>query len=154
MPGGSGLDAIRRLRAREAQRRIPIIAVSASTFAEDRGQALAAGASDFLGKPFREYELLEKLRAGLGIEYVYMAGASREGDEPDGVPAGPDRLLLPAITVAQLRQAAGSADYGRIVEILDALAGTAPEAATALRELVDRFDYPALLDRIGVKDGA
>ena len=154
MPGGSGLDAIRRLRAREAQRRIPIIAVSASTFAEDRGQALAAGASDFLGKPFRESELLEKLRAGLGVEYVYLAATPREDGEPAGVPAGPGRLLLAAKTAEQLRQAAGSADYGRIIEILDALAGTAPEAATALREIVDRFDYPALLDRIGVKDGA
>lgn len=107
-----------------------------------------------MGKPFRESELLEKLRAGLGVEYVYLAATPREDGEPAGVPAGPGRLLLAAKTAEQLRQAAGSADYGRIIEILDALAGTAPEAATALREIVDRFDYPALLDRIGVKDGA
>jgi CheY-like chemotaxis protein len=155
MPGTSGLEAIRRLRALEPQRRVHIIAVSASAFEDDRGQALAVGASDFLGKPFRESELLEKLRAGLGIEYVYLAGTPREAAEPGGpddAPAGPGRLLLPAKTVEQLRQAAASADYGRIIEILDAMAGTALEAATTLREIVERFDYPGLLDRIEAKD--
>jgi len=155
MPGMDGLEAIRRLRAREPQRRIPIIAVSASTFEDDRGQALAAGASDFLGKPFRESDLLEKLRAGLGIEYVYLAGTPREAAEPgvpDEAPAGSGRLLLPAKTVEQLRRAAAGADYGRIIEILDEMASAAPEAATALREIVERFDYPGLLGRIGVKD--
>ena len=49
--------------------------VSASAFEDDRRQALAAGASDFMGKPFRESELLEKLRAGLGIEYVWSSPA-------------------------------------------------------------------------------
>ena len=155
MPGLDGLDAVRRLRAREAQRRIPIIAVSASAFEDDRRQALAAGASDFLGKPFRESDLLEKLRAGLGIEYVYLAATPREAGEPGGpgdAPAGPGRLLLPAKTFEQLRQSAASADYGRIIEILDAMAGTTPDAATTLREIVERFDYPGLLDRIGMKE--
>jgi DNA-binding NarL/FixJ family response regulator len=155
MPGLDGLEAIRRLHAREAQRRIPIIAVSASAFEDDRRQALAAGASDFLGKPFRESDLLEKLRAGLGIEYVYLAATPREAGEPGGpgdAPAGPGRLLLPAKTFEQLRQSAASADYGRIIEILDAMAGTTPDAATTLREIVERFDYPGLLDRIGMKE--
>ena len=155
MPGMGGLEAIRRWRAREPQRRIPIVAVSASAFEDDRRQALAAGASDFLGKPFRESELLEKLRAGLGIEYVYLAATPREAAEPGGpddATAGRLRVLLPAKTVEQLRQAAGSADYGRIIGILDAVASTAPEVATVLREIVERFDYPALLDRIGAKD--
>jgi PAS domain S-box len=155
MPGTSGLEAIRRLRALEPQRRVPIIAVSASAFEDDRGQALAVGASDFLGKPFRESELLEKLRAGLGIEYVYLGATAREAREPGGpddAPDAPGRLLLPAKTVEQLRQAAGSAEYGRIIEILDAMASTAPEMVIVLREIVERFDYPGLLDRIEMED--
>ena len=155
MPGTDGLEAIRRLRELDSQRRIPIIAVSASTFEEDRRQALSAGASDFLGKPFRESNLLEKLRAGLGIEYVYLAGTPHETPQPGGLddaPVGSGRLLLPAKTVVQLRQAADGAEYGRIIEILDAMSSTAPEVATVLRELVERFDYPGLLDRIEMED--
>ena len=155
MPGMDGLEAIRRLREREPQRRIPIIAVSASAFEDDRRQALAAGASSFFGKPFRESELLEKLRAGLGIEYVYVAEVPHEAAEPGGLddaPAGPPRLLLPAKTVEELRQAAGSADYGRLIEILDAMASANPETMTVLREIVERFDYSALLNRIGATE--
>jgi PAS domain S-box-containing protein len=155
MPGTDGLEAIRRLRDLDPQRPIPIIAVSASAFEDDRRQALEAGASDFLGKPFREHELLEKLRAGLGIEYVYLAGTPHEAAEPcgpDNAPANSGRLPLPAETVEQLRQAAGSADYGRIIEILDGMASTAPDTAAALREIAERFDYPGLLARIEMKD--
>jgi len=155
MPGTDGLEAIRRLRAIDSQRRVPIIAVSASAFEDDRRQALSAGASDFLGKPFRESHLLEKLRAGLDIEYVYLAGTPHEAPEPGGpddAPAGSGRLLLPAQTVVQLRQAADGAEYGRIIEILDAMASTAPETAIVLREIVERFDYPGLLDRIEIED--
>ena len=155
MPGTDGLEAIRRLRALDPQRRIPIIAVSASAFEDDRRQALEAGASDFLGKPFREHELLEKLRAGLGIEYVYLARTPHEAAElggPDQAPANSGRLPLPAATVAQLRQAAGSADYGRVIEILDGMESAAPNTAATLREIVEQFDYPRLLARIEMKD--
>ncbi len=155
MPGTDGLTAIRRLRALESQIRIPIIAVSASAFEDDRTQALAAGATDFLGKPFREFELLEKLRAALSIEYVYVARTLQEEPEPSDsldVLARPRPVLLSSQTSEQLRQAAGSADYGRIIEILDVLAGTAPEAANVLREIAERFDYPGLLARIEMKE--
>jgi PAS domain S-box-containing protein len=151
MPGAGGTEAIRRLRALAAKRPMPIIAVSASAFEEDRQQALAAGASDFVGKPFRESELLEKLRGVLNIEYVYFTEFPRQGSAPGGEATGSDRLNLPARTVEQLRRAIDSADYDRIIEILDAMADTAPEAAAALRKVVERFDYPGLLDRIGVK---
>jgi PAS domain S-box-containing protein len=148
MPGMDGLEAIRRLRADESLRHIPIIAVSASTFDEDRRLALAAGANDFLGKPFREHVLLEKLRASLGIEYVYVANGTEGSGE---APAGRGRVPLPAELAAELRQAANRADYDRLIELLDGLAGTAPEAAAALRRLVERFDYPALLEQIEMK---
>ena len=155
MPGMDGLEVIRRLRALEPQRSIPIIAVSASAFEADRQQALAAGASDFLGKPFREHELLEKVRAGLGIEYAYFQGTPREAEKsggPGAAPPGAGHLRLPAKIALQLRQAAASADYGRIVEILDGLTGEAPEAVSALRVIVERFDYPGLLERIELED--
>ena len=154
MPGMGGLEAIRRLRALAPGKRIPIIAVSASAFEDDRRQALSAGASDFLSKPFREHELLEKVRAILGIEYLYLAKSSHPNDESGGPEAAStvsSRLPLPAATVEQLRHAANSADYERLLELLDALASTDPESAAALRKLVEQFDYPALLEQIAPK---
>jgi CheY-like chemotaxis protein len=148
MPGTEGLQTIRSLRAREPRRHIPIIVMSASAFENDRRQALDAGASDFVRKPVRESELLEKIRAVLDIEYVYFTDLLRQGAAPGSGPTDSGRLCLPARTVEQLRQAIDSADYDRIIEILAAMADTTPEAATELRTIVERFDYAGLLDRI------
>ncbi len=51
MPNMDGLEATRRLRSPSINCRLPIIALTANAFAEDRVQARAAGMDDFLSKP-------------------------------------------------------------------------------------------------------
>jgi CheY-like chemotaxis protein len=76
MPVLDGLEATRRLRQSEALRDVIVIAVSASAYGHHREQYLAAGADDFLSKPFQLEELLELLRARLGLELVYASGGA------------------------------------------------------------------------------
>jgi len=61
LPGLSGLDLARRLRAAPATQTLPILAASASTLNQDPQVALDAGCNDFIAKPFLAEELLQKV---------------------------------------------------------------------------------------------
>ena len=63
MPGIDGLELQRNLTS--ANKRIPIIFISARATEQERTEAIAGGAVDFLSKPFKEGELLNALQVAL-----------------------------------------------------------------------------------------
>jgi DNA-binding response OmpR family regulator len=63
MPGMSGLEVCRTLRADRATAAIPIIIVTARAEESDRILGLDLGADDYIAKPFSPNELIARLRA-------------------------------------------------------------------------------------------
>jgi two-component system cell cycle response regulator DivK len=53
LPGMNGLEATAILKSNPETACIPIVAISASVFSEDRQKAISAGCEGFLEKPFR-----------------------------------------------------------------------------------------------------
>ena len=62
MPRTGALEVAARLKSDAATRAIPVIAISAGA---TRAQALAAGADDFIAKPFEPDEFVDTLRRWL-----------------------------------------------------------------------------------------
>ena len=65
LPGMSGIDALKILRAEEATRAIPVIAISASVMQQDRKQITDAGFDDFIEKPINLKDFLGAVNKAL-----------------------------------------------------------------------------------------
>jgi two-component system, cell cycle response regulator DivK len=65
LPGMSGIDALKVLRADAATAGIPVVAVTASVMQQDRNLITEAGFDGYIGKPLNLKEFLESVRATL-----------------------------------------------------------------------------------------
>ena len=63
LPGLSGIELIRRLRARPETQRLPVIMLTARGEEGERVRGLATGADDYIVKPFSVPELIARVRA-------------------------------------------------------------------------------------------
>ena len=147
MPVMDGHEAIRRIRALPGGGVPKIIAVTASAMDENRRELLDVGADDFIGKPFREPDLFEKIRGQAGVEYVYAA------DGPPAHAAGPVAVTpaslagCPAALLTSLREAVLTADLDlMLARIMEVDRGCDPGVAAELRRLAEGYEYQALLD--------
>jgi HAMP domain-containing protein/CheY-like chemotaxis protein/signal transduction histidine kinase len=67
MPEMDGYETIRRIRARDEWRELPIIALTAKAMKGDREQCLAAGASEYISKPVDIDQLVALIRVWLNV---------------------------------------------------------------------------------------
>jgi two-component system phosphate regulon response regulator PhoB len=65
LPGMSGVELAKRLRADQRTRNIPIIMLTARTDERDKILGLESGADDYITKPFSPRELMARIRAVL-----------------------------------------------------------------------------------------
>jgi len=149
MPVMDGQEAIRKIRAMSGGTHIKIIAVTASAFEENRQDVLAGGADDFIGKPFQEAELFQKIHACLGVEYLY-------DEEPAAVAAQDATQLSPASLASfprelidPMREAVLRADLDQLLARIQDVQTYDPGVAHGLRHLAEEFEYQRLLDLFG-----
>jgi len=82
MPGMDGLEATRRIRAMPDRRALPILAMTANSFEQDREDCLRAGMDDFIPKPVDPQRLFDALSRWL------TAGSADAGRGAAGRPIG------------------------------------------------------------------
>ena len=154
MPVMDGLEATRRIRASEAEDRPVIIAVSASAMDEDRNHVIQCEADDFVSKPCREDELLEKIGLRLGLVYVYANNQRLNETESAAALAsvldGAIRTRLPLELMDQLRGAVVNGENDRLYDLIGKLMDQDAPLAGTLRDLADRYEYDALIQLLEV----
>ncbi len=78
MPGADGLDLVRAIRADPAIHTVSIIALSARADADARLEALAAGADEYLAKPFSGRDLVARVTAHVRMARIRRAAIEQE----------------------------------------------------------------------------
>ncbi len=75
LPGGSGLELLRRLKRNDTTRGLPVIMLTAKTAEDNVIQGLDVGADDYMTKPFAPRELIARIKA--------LLRRSKGGEERD-----------------------------------------------------------------------
>jgi CheY-like chemotaxis protein len=83
MPGIDGLEICRQIRATPGLRDMVIIMVSAKAMPSEQAAGIAAGADDYITKPFDEVELLEILHRYSDPHANADSISTHEQDEAD-----------------------------------------------------------------------
>ena len=142
MPVMTGYEATKRIKATEAGQTTPIIALTASTFEEERAIVLEAGCDDFLRKPFRDHDIFEMMHKHIGVRYVY--------EEPDVEGQAEDATLnlsvLPPDLLAEVEQAALDYELSVMNDLILKIRTLKPAIADALSQLAEEFEYDTIAE--------
>jgi CheY-like chemotaxis protein len=82
LPGLDGFEVCRRVRATERDQHLPIIMLTALSSDAQRHAGFAAGADDYLTKPFNNQELLDRVQVWLAARQRQEAAQQRPTDPP------------------------------------------------------------------------
>jgi PAS domain S-box-containing protein len=148
MPVMNGLEATRKIKADPRGKETAIVVLTASVLDGDRRTVFESGADDFLSKPCREDELLEKIRKILNIDYAYEEADVAEGQPPAvATQLNPQRLgQLPARLRNDIRIAIVSGNKRALDQLILRVRETGDgETAHVFQELTIGYEYDSLL---------
>jgi CheY-like chemotaxis protein len=143
MPGMTGLDVLRTLRATRSTAALPVVMVTAKTDSEDVVEALSLGANDYVTKPVDYPVALARIQAHLRTKQALRIEAAAAIEPRSPAQAVPGSVLGGRY---RLEQPIGGGSFGTVfrarhlelerdvaVKILATSAGTDPEALARFR---------------------
>ncbi len=150
MPGLNGLEATRRIHRLPERRELPIIAVSARAFPEDKRASLTSGCVTHISKPVHEQALFSVMADFLPIEWLHIQEPGPE-EEHSAVGAAQELAefspeILDDTLRQQLHEAIISGSQQRIRQVLASVAQQHPDLITPMSLLFREYEYDTVLN--------
>jgi CheY-like chemotaxis protein len=148
LPLMGGLEAAREIRALDGGHQVKIVAVTASAFAQQRDEVLAAGMDDFLRKPYRREEIFDCVARHLGVRYLYKEAAPTSSADPVAALRREALAMLPQQLRRELADALVRLDAGPISEVIRRVSEQDSQLGGALASCAKRFAYTEILNAL------
>ncbi|MFZ1025018.1 MAG: ATP-binding protein, partial [Limnoraphis robusta] len=169
MPVMDGYEAAQRIKTREKEHKLSsdspffkggeggikgqataIIAVTASSFEEEKAVVLSCGCDDFVRKPFREENILNILHKHLGVEFIFedVNPISVSNDLEVNVLTKSALAALPSELLVNLQQAIINLDLEQMQAVIEKIGKIEQSLAKAIEACLKKFQYEKLLDLI------
>ena len=150
MPALDGLSATRQIRANADGPQPRVVVLTASAFAEEREEALGAGADEFMRKPVEQEQLYAVLEQQLGLQFLRRHHSSRLA-LPQPLSRDDLGLLQPALR-QHLKIALQELNLARVALLLEPLPPELAGVVERIEHMIRLHQYPqlcGLLDEAG-----
>ena len=151
MPRMDGFETMRKLISDSATANLPVIAVTASAFDEDKKIVAQAGFCGYVRKPFQPQDIFEILQEKLDLDFELSQSSSHAKNGPVKI-SPQDMRTLDEPTKSEMRTALERGDMTRFKALLNKIAPTFPELAEAMSKMAGRYEYDRLTELLGERE--
>lgn len=145
MPVMDGYEATRRIKSTEKGKNIPIVALTASAFEDERKKVESLGMNGYIRKPFRESELFLTIGKILGVKYIYEDDSGAQQSVYQNIENISKEISgLPPKLIAGLKEALATADLDLFAELAESINNENAALAKLLVTLAKNYDYENL----------
>ena len=147
MPVMDGYEAFRQIQATEKGRNTPVVAVTASSFEDERNRIIGLGMKGYIRKPFHENELFTVISETLGIKFSYE---KTDFELPLSSYSGnlnaikEDLANVQQRLVTEILAAIDTADLDLILELIKQIDQDHSDLVQYLTALANDYDYTYL----------
>ncbi|MDX2232381.1 MAG: ATP-binding protein [Leptolyngbyaceae cyanobacterium bins.349] len=127
---------------------VPIIALTAQAYEEDRDRAIAAGFTDFLTKPFEVATIFQLLAVHLGLQYQYAETESSPittGNFRPNPLTPADLQVMSDTWIAALHEAALNCSSQEVEALIAQIPAHQAVLAKRLKQLIHHYEFDVLM---------
>jgi signal transduction histidine kinase len=140
MPGLDGFAVVERLRSDPRTRDVPVIFLTAAAEREHLVKAFAAGAVDYLTKPFVAEELIARVRAHIELKLArdHLQRVAREREEIAALVAHDLKNPLSSIRFSAQLMRSGEGGAERAGRLIDVILAAADNGLAFIQKYLDK----------------
>lgn len=151
MPVMDGYQAAQQIKATTTGKSTIVIALTASVFEENKQKVLDAGCDDFVRKPFRQAEVLQKMAVHLGVEYLRLTNPPPHQSVPPHLSPQQESLsaeslkMMPSDWLKDIYQRASQGNDVLLNQLLEDIPPEHQSIAVALSHLIENYQFEKII---------